>query len=73
MTDKMLGPERLTFVLTDSGPLRHLNDPPQHRSVSIKLSHEQREQVGLRRTDSVAATDYYETVAMVFVEQEDTP
>lgn len=55
-------PTRVTFVLANYSDFVNLQEPVQHRSVTIELTPEQRESIRLRMAHG------YESVSLCFVE-----
>lgn len=62
------GPEYLTFVIRDNAPFIHMQEPPRHRTVAIRLTQEQRQQLILKATGSSGKTQHFEEISMVIVE-----
>lgn len=53
-------PLRLTVVIRDEAPVRHLNEPCTYRSVHVVLTAEQIDLLTLRHADEFVATSFLE-------------
>lgn len=60
----------LTVILRNDAPIVHCNDGPSFRSIRIKLTRKQREQLLLEWGGSSGGADMYETVSNCFIERE---
>lgn len=68
MTGNKLAPTHLTVIIRDDTPFIHLGDTPAYRRVTVELTTEQRELLGLRWIGSHATGDYYEDISKCFLE-----
>jgi hypothetical protein len=62
---------KLTVVMRDDAPMIHCGDCPSYRSVQITLTDEQVKAIGLRPTNTVGTTQYYEQISRCFIEPND--
>lgn len=66
--DPILPGETLTVIIRDDGPMAVANDAPTYRSVRIKLTQEQREQLKLHQTWRSGGVFHHETISRCFIE-----
>lgn len=65
---KKLPGDTLTVVIRDDAPLAMCDGSPTYRSVQIKLTKEQRQEIALNATYQVAGKNYYERIERCFIE-----
>ena len=67
MHKSTLQPLRLTVIIGDTSPFVHLQEPPDHRRVTIDLTQEQRDALALYKR----RTNCGDFVSMCFLEFDD--
>lgn len=56
----------LTFIISDRSPFYHMQEPVEHRVVTIELTQEQKELLFLRYTSCLGVdSDVYENISRV--------
>ena len=63
-------PRRLTVIIRDASPLRHMQEPVRLRSVTIGLTGAQSAALTLRYTDHDCGADFWEEISHAFFEPE---
>lgn len=61
-------PDTLTVIIRDDGPLIWCEDSPKFRSVSIQLTEEQLNQLGLRFIGTSGDRIIYEEISRCFLQ-----
>ena len=61
----------LRFTISDSSPIRHMEQPTIDRIVTIQLTPEQLQKLELKYTDMVGGVRFFEQISNVFWERFD--
>jgi hypothetical protein len=69
MIDKQKLPgNTLTVIIRDDSPLIFCDDTPRYRSVQLKLTDEQRNDIALKLMGTNCGNDVYESISSCFIE-----
>lgn len=68
---KKLPSDTLTVIFRDDSPMIHCGDSPSYRTVSVKLTDEQREALSLRFLFSNGANHFWEDISRAIIEPEE--
>lgn len=63
-----IGPEFLTIIIRNDGPLVNAGDRPSYRTIQIELTAKQRDSIKLHHTHTSGTTDYYEQISQAILE-----